>query len=156
MRWSRQSLAALCLGALLGSAAVQAHTLKVRTEILDRMRLAELDARHWRQQSLQLRDQLAAINRKNERETYVQTVNLEVIKSPVPLIDVEAALEPYTELLLGMQLSAVKLSMVYHLLQQRRLVLGNHIYQVDVKALLLSPDVIILLRLMPQGRSHPS
>ncbi len=120
------------------------------------MRLAELDARHWRQESLQLRDQLAAINRKNERETYVQTVNLEVIKSPVPLIDVEAALEPYTELLLGMQLSAVKLSMVYHLLQQRRLVLGNRIYQLDVKALLLSPDVIILLRLMPQGLSHPS
>lgn len=150
------SIAALCLGVMLGSALVQAHTWDTRTHLTNQTRLAQLDARHWRQESLRLRDQLALINRRNERKTYVQTVSLEVIKSPVPLIDVEAALEPYTESLLGVSLASVKLSMVYHLLQKRRARLGNRVYQVDVKALLLSPDVVILLRLIPIEKTHPS
>ncbi|NMP21852.1 hypothetical protein [Sulfobacillus harzensis] len=146
-------VAGLLLGAILGGALVQAHTYQVRNALLAQSRLSQLDARHWRQESLRLRDQIAEINRKREKKTFVQSVNLEVMKSPVPLIDVEAALEPYTESLLGIPLSDVKLSMVYQLYQGRRLVLGEHIYRVEVKALLVSPEVVVLLHLTPLGRT---
>ncbi len=151
-----RSVAGLILGVALGSAAVQSHTWQMRHILTTEARLSHLDAQHWRQESLRLRDQLALINRKSERQTYVQTVNLEVIKSPVPLIDVEAALEPYTESLLGVSLASVKLSLIYQLFEHRRLVLGSHVYQVSVKALLVAPDVTILLHLHPLGRSHAS
>lgn len=148
--------AAFMLGLLLGASLVQARTWHTQWQWQTQARLSQLDAQHWRQESLRLRDQLAVINRKNERNTYVRTVNLEVLKSPVPLIDVEAALEPYTESLLGISLSSVKLSVVYHLLQDREIVLGEHLYKVDVKALLLSPDVTILLSLKPLRPSRSS
>lgn len=149
-------LAGLLLGVILGGSLVQAHTFQRRNALLTQSRLIQLDAQHWRQESLRLRDQIAQINRKHENKTFAQSVSLEVIKSPVPLIDVEAALEPYTESILGMSLGAVKLSLLYQLFEGRRIVLGDHIYRVEVKALLVSPDVVILLHLVPIGRSHPS
>ncbi len=148
--------AGLILGGVLGSALVQAHTWNTRNTLLTQTRLSQLDAQHWRQESLRLRDQLATINRANARKTYVQTVNLEVMKSPVPLIDVEAALEPYTESILGVSLNDVKLAMVFQLFNGRRIVLGDHIYRVEVKALLVSPDVVILLHLAHLGRAQRS
>lgn len=154
MKLNRSAWAGLVMGLVLGGAVVQAHTWQVRNQALDHARLAALDAQHWHQETLRLRDQLALINRRNQRQTYVQTVNLEVVKSPVPLIDVEAALEPYTESLLGADLASLKLSMVYHLLDNRRLVLGHQGYRVEVKALLLSPDAVILLKLLPIQKSH--
>ncbi len=156
MNRDTRSIAGLILGLALGSAAVQAHTWQMRHLLSSQARLSQLDAQHWRQESLRLRDQLAVINRRSERKTYVQTVNLEVVKNPVPLIDVEAALEPYTESLLGVSLASIKLSMIYQLFEHRRVVLGNRVYQVSVKALLVAPDVTILLHLNPVGRSHAS
>lgn len=103
-----------------------------------------------------LRDQLTVIKRRNQRETSIQTVNLEVLKSPVPLIDVEAALEPYTESLLGMALSSMKLSLIYHLLEKRQVVLSDQVYRVEVKTILLSPDAVILLKLAPTQSNHAS
>lgn len=156
MNRDMRSIASLILGLALGSAAVQAHTWQMRHTLSTQARLSQLDAQHWRQESLRLRDQLAVINRRSERKTYVQTVNLEVIKNPVPLIDVEAALEPYTESLLGVSLASIKLSLIYQLFEHRRVVLGSRLYQVSVKALLVAPDVTILLHLNPIGRSHAS
>ena len=156
MKTDRRAWAGLFLGLVLGSAAVQAHTWQMRTRWINRTRLAQLDAQHWRQESLRLRDQLASINRRNERQTYVQSVNLEVIKSPVPLIDVEARLQPYTESLLGVPLSSIKLSLVYHLLNHRRLILSGHAYRVEVKALLLAPEAVILLQLHSTARTPVS
>lgn len=156
MNRDMRSIASLILGLALGSAAVQAHTWQMRHTLSTQARLSQLDAQHWRQESLRLRDQLAVINRRSERKTYVQTVNLEVIKNPVPLIDVEAALEPYTESLLGVSLASIKLSLIYQLFEHRRVVLGSRLYEVSVKALLVAPDVTILLHLNPIGRSHAS
>lgn len=149
-------VAGLILGVVLGSAVVQAHTWQMRHQWLNEVRLSELGAHHWHQESLRLRDQLAQINRQHEQKTFVQSVSIEVIKSPVPLIDVEAALEPYTEPLLGMPLSSVKLTLMYQLFEHRRLVLGDHLYQVEVKALTVSPEVIVLLQLRHLGRAHIS
>lgn len=146
-------LSALMIGAIAGAALTQSHLWHQQMQLMNETRLAHLDAQHWRLESLRLQDQLSAINRRNERQTYVQTVNLEVIKSPVPLIDVQAALESFTESLLGIPLATVKLELIYQLLQNRRIVLGDHLYRVDVKALLLSPDVVILLHLIPVGSS---
>lgn len=148
--------AGLVVGMLLGASLLQAHTWRVRNALLDQVRLSHLDAQRWREESMRLRDQLALINRRNERATYVQTVTLEVIKSPVPLIDVETALQPYTESLLGMPLASVKLTLIYHLINRRRMVLGNRVYRAEVKSLLVSPDVVILLNLVPSGRPHSS
>ena len=148
-----RAVAALTLGFILGSSLVQAHTWQERQILQNQWRLSQLDARHWRQESLRLRDELALINRRSTRETYVQSVNFEVVKSPVPLIDIEAALEPYTESLLGLPLASIKLTMVYHLINNRRLTLGNHIYRVEVRALLISPNIAILLDLHQTGRS---
>lgn len=156
MSLDTRSVAGLLLGVVLGGALVQAHTYQMKNMLLTQSRLTQLDAQHWRQESLRLRDQIAEINRKNERQTFVQSVNLEVIKSPVPLIDVEAALEPYTESILGLSLNQIKLAMVYQLFEGRRLVLGEHIYRVEVKALLVSPDVTVLLRLVHLGQAHKS
>ena len=128
---------------------VQSRLWHDQVQLMEQTRRARLDAQHWQQESLRLRDHLSAINRRNERQTYVQTVNLEVIKCPVPLIDVKAALEPFTESLLGVPLATVKLELIYQLLQNRHIVRGDTLYRVDVKALLLSPDVTILLRLTP-------
>jgi hypothetical protein len=141
------------LGLILGSAAVQAHTWQMRNSWQNSLRLAKLNAQHWRSEALRLQGELTAINRRSERRTYVQSVTLDVIKSPVPLIDVEAALDPYTESLLGAALTSIKLSLVYHLLDQRRLTLGGQAYRVEVKALLLSPDTVILLKLHPVAKS---
>lgn len=149
-------IAGLMLGVVLGSSVVQAHTWQRRTQLLNQARLNQLDAEHWRQETMRLREQMAEINRKGEQKTFVQSVNIEVIKSPVPLIDVEAALEPYTESILGMPLASVKLSMAYQLFDKRRLVLGDHVYQATVKALLVSPEVVILLQLRPVGHAHDS
>lgn len=137
------------LGLIVGSAAVQAHTWQSRVQLEQSTRQAGLYAHHWHGEALRLQDELAAINRRGERHTYVQSINLDVVKSPVPLIDVEAALEPYTESLLGAALDSLKLSLVYHLLDQRRLVLEGQVYRVEVKALLLAPDTVLLLKLHP-------
>lgn len=143
--------ALVLLGVLLGSSITQAVTYRTRVELLNQTRLARLDAHRWRYASYRLRDQIAALNRKRQRSAkpYVQTVNLEVIHSPVPVIDVEAALEPYTETLLGMELSSLKLSLAYHLIEGRQVVLQNQPYRVVVKGLLLSPDAVILITLHP-------
>jgi hypothetical protein len=144
----------MMMGAILGAALVQSRLWHEQVQLMTQTRQARLDAQHWRQESLRLRDQLSAINRRNERQTYVQTITLEVIKSPVPLIDVQAALEPFTQSLLGIPLATVKLELIYQLLQNRRIVVGDNLYRVDVKALLWSPDVTILLQLTPLAAHH--
>ncbi|MCY0898250.1 MAG: hypothetical protein OWU33_04835 [Firmicutes bacterium] len=134
-------------GLLVGASLIQAKTWISRTQALEAMRHAQMDAFRWHQEVIRLQDELAAINRQHQHATYVKTVTLDVLKSPVPLIDVEAALQPYTDPLLGMPLDAIKLSILYHLLQDRRVTIGSHIYRVDVKALLVSPDIHVLLSL---------
>jgi len=156
MSYDVRPWAGLILGLLLGSAMAQAHTFYDYQALHNMVRQTQVEAQHWHQESLKLRDQIALINRRNVQQTYVQTVNLEVIKSPVPLIDVEAALEPYTEALLGIPLSAVKLTLVYQLFQNRRIVLNHDLYHVNVKALLISPDVSILIHLTKLNHMYGS
>lgn len=151
----RHGLAQLVMGLLIGACLVQAETWHQRAQLTNAARMAQLDAQHWRQEALRLQDQLAAINRRNQRQTYIQTVTLDVINSPVPLIDVEAALEPYTETLLGLSLEAVKLPLIYQLMNGRRILAGEQHYRVEVKALLVSPDAVILLTLHPIRDTKP-
>ncbi|MCY0879825.1 MAG: hypothetical protein OWU84_12920 [Firmicutes bacterium] len=147
-------LAFLLAGTLLGASLVQARTWQSRVDADQRARLAQLEAGRWHREVMRLKDQLAAINRAHQQATYVQTITLDVVKSPVPLIDIEVALQPYTETLLGMPLNAVKLPLLYHLLQDRRIAIGDRVYRVEVKALLVSPDVHILLVLTPSNRAQ--
>ncbi len=146
--------AALLLGALCGASGTQALTSRARLDAVNRSQQWEVQAGRWHQETERLKQQLGTINRQSTRDTYIQSVRLKLLSTPISPVDVEAALAPYTETLLGIALSQVHLDMVYRMLNGRHITVGGALYRVEVIALLVSPDTRILLRVVPETRSH--
>lgn len=146
--------AAMLLGALCGASGTQALTSRARLDAVNRSQQWEIQAARWHQETERLKEQLATINRQSTRETYIQSVRLTLLGTPVSQVDVEAALAPFTETLLGVPLSHVHLEMVYRMVNGRHITVGGALYRVEVIALLVSPDTRILLRVVPETSPH--
>lgn len=154
-RYRRAVWSAMLLGALFGASGTQALTSRARLEAVNRSQQWEVQATRWHQETERLKEQLGTINRQSTRETYIQSVRLKLLGTPMSQVDVEAALAPYTETLLGIALSHVHLDMIYQMLNGRNITVGGALYRVEVIALLVSPDTRILLRVVPVARPHP-
>lgn len=153
-RYRRAVWSALLLGALVGASGTQAITSRARLDAVHRSRQWEVEATRWHQETERLKEQLGTINQQSMRGTYIQSVRLELLSTPVSKVDVEAALEPYTETLLGIALTNIHLEMVYRMLNGRHITVGGALYRVEVIALLVSPNSRILLRVVPASLPH--
>lgn len=140
----------MLLGALCGASGTQALTSRARLDAVNQSQQWAIQAARWHQETERLKEQLGTINRQSTRETYIQSVRLTLLGTPVSQVDVEAALAPFTETLLGVPLSHVHLEMVYRMVNGRHITVGGALYRVEVIALLVSPDTRILLKVVPE------
>lgn len=147
MKGHRVPIAGFAVGLILGMAMVQAKTYVARQHLLQEVGRLSVTVRHLERETLRLRDHIAALNRQPSSAPSIHSITLEVIKSPVPLIDVEGALEIYTEPLLGVPLAHLKLTLLYHLFEDRRITLDHTVYRVHVVGFIASTDTTIVLRL---------
>lgn len=154
-RNQRAVWAAVLFGVVVGASGTQALTSRARLAAIHQGRQWEVEATRWHQETERLKEQLGTINQQSMRATYVQSVRLELLSTPVSKVDVEAALEPYTETLLGIALPNVHLEIVYRMLNGRHISVGGALYRVEVIALLVSPNIRILLRVVPETTPHP-
>ncbi len=154
-RYRRAIGAAMLLGALVGASGAQAVTSRSRLDAMDQSRKWETEAARWHQETDRLKQQLGTINQQSMRSTYIQSVSLELLNTAVSRVDVQAALEPFTETLLGTALPNIHLEMVYRMLNGRRIIVGGALYRVEVIALLVSPNSRILLRVIPETIPRP-
>ncbi|CAB1128892.1 conserved protein of unknown function [Candidatus Hydrogenisulfobacillus filiaventi] len=147
--WRGQAVAALLLGLLAGGgwsylrlggslAGCQAALARTRAQV------RTLGAENRR-----LEDALAALNRQRSRGQVIRRVQLRLLASPLTAAQVEAALAPYLEPLLGTSLQGVQPELVYRLLAGRILTVGNGVYRLEVAAVLLAPDTVLLVRVVP-------
>lgn len=144
---SRSSLWGLILGFFWGMAIMNVLTVRERTQWSERVHTLSLSATRWQHESQKLRDEISLINRRMARGMFVQTVDLVMTRPPVARVEIEAALAPYTESLLGLPLSDVKVHIVYHLFQGRIITVSNRLYRVQVQAILLSPTTTLMLQI---------
>lgn len=141
--------AGFMIGLVLGAGTLQAATAQERLHLTARLRECKLQATRWYNESQKLRDEIGRINHRVEQGAYIQTVDVIIAHPPVARSEIEAALSPYTESLLGLPLTTVKVAVAYHLFNGRVLVVGNKMYQVKVNALLLSPTTTLMIQLQP-------
>ncbi len=151
MKIDHRVVASALIGFLVGASTMQAVTSRDRLAIVQRTQQWETQANRWQKESQRLREELNSINLKSQTGTYIQSIKLEVLSSaPVSKIAVQAAMEPYTEALLGLPLQDLRIVMVYHMLNDRLLTIGGALYVVQVKALLISPTTSILVVVKPK------
>lgn len=149
----RTALSGLLLGMIVGGSIMQFVTIRERALLASRAHELEITAARWKHETLKLRDELGAINQRAQQGAYIETVNLAIIHSPVPKVDVQAALEPYTESMLGMNLNTIKPQVVYNLFEGRIVTIGASLYKVRVKTLLLAPTTVLMIEIAPVSSS---
>lgn len=108
-----------------------------------------MEANYWKKEANQLKNELGTINRKSETQLYIQDIAVNILKSPVPKDDVIEAMAPYTQALLGLSLQYLKLPVIYHLFNNRIIVIGTRLYQIRVHALLLGPHTELIISVSP-------
>lgn len=155
MKLSRSGVAGLVLGFFLGMTIMHVLTVRERTQWSAKVHALSLSAARWHHESQKLRDEISLINRRVARGMFVQTVDLVMTRPPVARVEIEAALAPYTESLLGLPLSDIKVHIVYHLFQGRIITVGSRLYRVQVQAILLSPTTTLMLQLHPATSAKP-
>ncbi len=144
--------AAAMLGAIVAGAAIQAVTSHQRILLTQQLQQYKIQSQEWQQRARRLEQELSAINRQAEQGTYIQSVRIEVATLPPNLskVALDAALEPYTETLLGAPLRQIRVMLVYNMLNNRIVALDGALYRVEVKALLLSPTTTVFITVRPQ------
>lgn len=152
VRWWAGFLA----GAALGAGAVFARSVHQVEQLTTSSRYWQGQAQHWQEEWNKLQDELSRVNLLASRQTYVQTVDVVVLKSPVGRDAVESALRPYTNAILGMALSGLRLDMVYRLFDGRVLAIGDQLYRVEVRGLLVGPKTQLLVEIVPVSTSQRS
>lgn len=143
----RGSLAGFFLGLLLGASIVHAATVSERMALTTKSHELALTASRWHHETDKLRQELGDINQRYQKGLYIQSVDVIMTHRGISQVDVTAALEPYTESLLGAPLNMLKVSVVYHLFAGRVVSIGGHLYRVHVDALLLSPTTSLMVHL---------
>ncbi|PSR35478.1 MAG: hypothetical protein C7B46_00360 [Sulfobacillus benefaciens] len=145
--------AAAMLGAVVAGSAIQAVTSHQRIQLIRQAQHYKIQSQEWQQKARRLEQELSAINRQAEQGTYIQSVRIEIATLPPHLskVAVDAALEPYTETLLGAALAQIRIMMVYNMFNNRIVALGGALYRVEVKALLLSPATTVYVTVTPQA-----
>ena len=141
------------LGCLAGLSLMQGATSQERLQTASALDKWQARAQYWKREATRLQEELGSINRKSEKHLYIQNVTVTVIKSPVPTHEVIEALSPYTQSLLGLSLQYLKLSVIYHVFNNRIVAIGTHLYQIHVQALLLGPHCELLISVLPRPSS---
>ncbi len=141
------------LGLLTGLSLMQGETSQERLQTATSLNKWQARAQYWQREATRLQEELGSINRKSERHLYIQNVMVTVIKSPVPKDEVIEALSPYTQALLGLSLQYLKLPVIYHVFNNRIVVIGSRLYQIRVEALLLGPHSELLISVQPSPSS---
>lgn len=141
------------LGVLTALALSQGVTLRERLQAVTALDKCYAEAQYWQKQAIRLKAELGSINRKSEARLYIQNVSITVIKSPVPAHEAVEALAPYTRALLGLSLQYLKLPVLYHMFNNRIVVIGTHLYEIRVQALLLDPHTELIISVHPNPSS---
>ncbi|PSR27689.1 hypothetical protein SAMN00768000_2923 [Sulfobacillus thermosulfidooxidans DSM 9293] len=140
---------AFTLGLLTGLSLMQGVTAQERMQTASALEKWHMEANYWKKEANQLKNELGTINRKSETQLYIQDIAVNILKSPVPKDDVIEAMAPYTQALLGLSLQYLKLPVIYHLFNNRIIVIGTRLYQIRVHALLLGPHTELIISVSP-------
>lgn len=149
MRLSPKTRTALswCLaGVMLGASSVQMATSRQRMQLLEERHLWQNRANHWQTEWAQLHEEVVRANRLAERRLLVQSINVSVLRSPVPAEEVRTALDPLTSVLLGMPLAGAKVQVLYEMFDRRVLMIDGKLYRIHVAALLLAAESQLLVQ----------
>lgn len=149
-------LSACLIGAVGGASFTYGATQNERMLLQADRKKWEQKALHWEREWNQLHQEVDSANLRATRQTYIQSIDVTVLKAPVDPKEVRTALEPYTAALLGMRLSGLKANVVYHMFDGRIVVIGAQLYRLSVRAVLLAPKSELLVDVTPVVRPRSS
>ncbi|MBX5466691.1 MAG: hypothetical protein K6U14_04240 [Firmicutes bacterium] len=157
MKFSRRpGWVGMVLGGLLGAGLATGVMARQVSACQAAARSWQATAYRWQTTAARLGRDLDRLNWQASQQPAVETVSISVLPGPVPAAPVVAALRPFADALLGTAIDRLTADAVFHLFDGRIVAIGDGLYRISVRALVVAPRTEILVTVRPLAPAHAS